>query len=225
MPEPEPKPLPTREPVALSTEYHKARKQLMLWAGILFIWELVGIDLEKAKEAGGNIGAIVSAIKSPRAVPWTLMILVGYFLFRFTVEWNQSNASRRLMRWAKIDFTAAWIVSLGAFALYIGQSISQVQLADVLTRSIPMSFAAGAAAGIGIVTLAFAILKGPVSTRWTIWSVTGLLPVLLLWGGSLIHRFSTSWGYLLEGFAVGCLIGLWMAVDQRRKPKATNSPS
>lgn len=70
-----------------------------------------------------------------------------------------------------------------------------------------MSFAGGAAAGAGIVTLTFAMLKGPVSTRWTIWSVTSLLPVLILWGGSLIHMLSTSWGYLLEGFAVGCLIG------------------
>jgi len=53
----------------------------MLWSGILFIWELVGIDLEKAKEAGGNAGAIIGAIKSPQAVPWALLILVAYFLF------------------------------------------------------------------------------------------------------------------------------------------------
>ena len=47
----------------MSSEYHKARKQLMLWAGILFIWELIGIDLEKAKDAGGNFGAIIGATK------------------------------------------------------------------------------------------------------------------------------------------------------------------
>jgi hypothetical protein len=52
-----------REPRSLSTEYHKARKQLMFWAAILFIWELVGVDLEKAKEAGGNAGAIIGALK------------------------------------------------------------------------------------------------------------------------------------------------------------------
>jgi hypothetical protein len=64
----------TRPPQALSSEYHKARKQLMLWAGILFIWELVGIDLEKAKEAGGNAGALITALKSPQAIPWVLLV-------------------------------------------------------------------------------------------------------------------------------------------------------
>src|SRR5438552_4102710 len=65
---------PKPDPKALTPEYHKARKQLMLWAAILFIWELVGIDLEKAKEVGGNAGALITAIKSPQAVPW-----VSYF--------------------------------------------------------------------------------------------------------------------------------------------------
>ena len=60
---------PKPEPKALTPEYHKARKQLMLWAGILFIWELVGIDLERAKEAGGNAGSVIAALKSPQAIP------------------------------------------------------------------------------------------------------------------------------------------------------------
>lgn len=86
-------PKSAREPQALSSEYHKARKQLMLWAGILFIWELVGIDLEKAKEAGGNAGAIITAIKSPQAIPWVLLVLVAYFLFKVWIEWNQCHGS------------------------------------------------------------------------------------------------------------------------------------
>jgi hypothetical protein len=57
------------EPVALSSEYHKARKQLVLWAGILIAWELVGFDLEKARESGGNTGALIAAIKHPQAIP------------------------------------------------------------------------------------------------------------------------------------------------------------
>jgi hypothetical protein len=81
--------LKIRDPEALSPEYHKAHKQLMLWAGILLTWELVGVDLEKAKEADGNVGTLVKSIKSPRAVPWVLLILVGYFLFKLFVEWRQ----------------------------------------------------------------------------------------------------------------------------------------
>jgi len=106
----------------------------MLWAGILFIWELVGIDLEKAKEAGGNAGAIITAIKSPQAVPWALLILVGYFLFRFTVEWYQSNYSRRSMTAARIDFYSSWLISLLAFALYIGQTARRVQFANLTAQ-------------------------------------------------------------------------------------------
>ena len=123
---------PAREPKALSTEYHKARKQLMLWAGILLIWELVGVDLTIAKDTGGNVGAIISSIKSPQAVPWVLLILVAYFLFKFTVEWYQCDAARRRLRVARIDFASAWVVSLMAYALYIGQAISHIQFADLL---------------------------------------------------------------------------------------------
>jgi hypothetical protein len=60
-------PKPARHPKELSSEYHKAHKQLMLWATILLIWELIGVDLGKAKDAGGTIGPIVAALKSPQA--------------------------------------------------------------------------------------------------------------------------------------------------------------
>src|SRR5438132_6380297 len=129
MPEQENKKPITREPRPLSSEYHKARKQLMLWAAILFIWELVGIDLEKAKEAGGNAAALINSIKSPQAVPWALLILVVYFLFKVTIEWYQSNKTRRDTRVAKVDFFSAWVVSFMAIALYIVQTISKIQFA------------------------------------------------------------------------------------------------
>src|SRR5690242_17142706 len=80
-----------RDPQALSTEYHKARKQLMLWAAILFIWELVGIDLDKAKDAEGYAGALIKSIKSPQAVPWVLTAIVIYFLFKCSIEWGQCH--------------------------------------------------------------------------------------------------------------------------------------
>ena len=123
---------PKRDPAALSSEYHKARKQLMLWAAILFVWELVGIDLDKAKEAGGNAGAIIGAIRSPRAVPWALVILVFYFSFKLRVEWRQCNEDRRGVREARQDYLSAFIVASLACGLYFVQTISRVQLADYL---------------------------------------------------------------------------------------------
>src|SRR6266851_8837328 len=123
MPDTESKSPPKRDPGALSSEYHKARKQLMLWAGILFIWELVGIDLEKAKDAGGNAGAIIGAIKSPQAIPWALLILVGYFAFRFRIEWGQCNPARRQVRESRLDYYSAFLIAGAACVLYFGQAI------------------------------------------------------------------------------------------------------
>lgn len=130
-----------REPRALTTEYHKARKQLMLWAAILFIWALVGIDLEKAKEAEGYAGALVKSIKSPQAVPWVLFALVIYFLFKCSIEWGQCQPERRQVRLARADFMSAVIVSCSAIALYIWQAVSRVQFADVV-QSRPKLFLA-----------------------------------------------------------------------------------
>jgi hypothetical protein len=124
----------SREPQALSNEYHRARKQLMMWSAILFIWELVGVDLDRMKEAGGNFGALVGALKSPQAVPWALVILVAYFLFKVTIEWFQCAASRRALRVSQIDFVSAWLVALVAYALYIAQ-LSGSQIANQLQSS------------------------------------------------------------------------------------------
>lgn len=148
MSEEKPATKPTRDPQALSSEYHKARKQLMLWAGILFIWELVGIDLEKAKEMGGNAGAIINAIKSPQAIPWVLLILVAYFLFKTTVEWHQCSGSRRALRVSRVDFGSAWIVTALAYALYAYQAISRIQFADIVASLKGQSFVLGAVAGL-----------------------------------------------------------------------------
>lgn len=142
-------PTSNRDPEALSTEYHKAHKQAMLWAGILLIWELVGVDLSKAEAAGGTAGAIITAIKSPQAIPWVLVTLTVYFLFKFNIEWYQCSLARRNMRVAKVDFASAWIVSLSAFILYLGQTISRVQFADfvqnsAITQSLILGFCLGA---------------------------------------------------------------------------------
>src|SRR2546430_5256129 len=109
MPDSKAKPVLARDPRALSTEYHKAHKQLMLWATILLIWELIGVDLNKAKDAGGIIGPIVTALKSPQAVPWVLLAIVVYFLIKCSIEWAQCNIDWRKMRFARVDFASAWL--------------------------------------------------------------------------------------------------------------------
>ena len=121
-----------RDPQALTSEYHKARKQLLLWSAILFTWSLIGIDLEKAKEAGGNTAAIIKSLKSPQAVPWALLTIVAYFVFKLRIEWRQCNEARRRIAEAKLDYYSACIVAGIACLLYIGQTISQIQFANVI---------------------------------------------------------------------------------------------
>lgn len=59
---------------SLTAEYSRARGQLILWSGILFAWEFIGIDLTES-----GIGAFAKSLKNPQAVPWILLILVVYF--------------------------------------------------------------------------------------------------------------------------------------------------
>ena len=112
---------------SLSDQYHKARRQLMLWSGILFTWELVGIDFEKMKSVGGNIGALSSALKSPQAVPWVLLILIIYFSYRVVIEWSQCNLARRSKIASKIDYRMSLIVAIVAISLYFVQRLLEIE--------------------------------------------------------------------------------------------------
>ena len=128
----------------------------MLWSAILFIWELVGIDLQKAKEAGGNAGAIIGALKSPQAVPWALLILVGYFLFRTMVEWYQCNVGRRRLKISRIDYASVWLVASIAIGLYILQAVSHLQLANAIQDNDKLGSAGeGILVGLGFTLATF----------------------------------------------------------------------
>jgi hypothetical protein len=204
-------PKPPRDPQPLSSEYHKARKQVLLWAGILFVWELVGIDLEKAKDAGGNVGALIGSLKSPQAVPWTLLVLVGYFLFKLWVEWTQCGSERRNVRAARVDYRSAWIISFAAVALYVGQTLGRVQLADRLQNQKGRSMLVGLVAGC-CTSLAVAQLR---KSHWRSvgsWLFLLILPALLPW-----LRGEVNWAFLLIGVIGGVLLetGLLLFAGRR----------
>ena len=199
----------------------------MLWAGILFIWELVGIDLEKAKEAGGNVGAIIGAIKSPQAVPWALLILVGYFLFKVTVEWYQSSRARRQMRVARIDFSSSWVVALIAYVLYFGQAISRVQVADILQSSSSGSLAFGLALGVALaVSVDTVVLYGFDPKDRVDVSVVMLGPFVVLVG--LLISNLTNWHIRWKTAVVVAMLGLvvesvlFIAISARTRTRWMN---
>jgi hypothetical protein len=118
------------QPPSLSEHYHKARRQVMLWSGILFAWELIGVKVENLAESGGNVGPLFKAIESPQAVPWVLLIMVAYFFYRTVVEWHQSDPWRRKYRVSKIDFSVSLGAGIAAFFLYFLQRVLEIQIAD-----------------------------------------------------------------------------------------------
>jgi hypothetical protein len=185
-----------REPKGLTPEYHKAHKQAVLWSGILLVWELVGVDLDRLKAVGGNGGALVESLKSPKAVPWALLILVIYFLFKVTVEWYQCNQLRRSSRFSRADFFSAWIISLLAIGLYALQTIARTQLADHFQRSwLALIFAA-------LLTLFSLFLL--VGTRQYFLVTTQNTPKL----GFRLMRYPTAGVTLLVGELL-CAIAYW----------------
>jgi hypothetical protein len=129
----------------------------MLWAAILLAWELIGGDLAKIQASGGNIGAVITAIKSPQAIPWVLLLLVAYFLFKTTVEWMQSNQSRRQLRVARIDFFSAIFFAVVSYLLYFGQRIARVQFADLLAGRASYFFSAVAGPPLGLALIRLAL--------------------------------------------------------------------
>lgn len=153
-----------KQPASLSEHYHKARKQLVLWSGILFAWELVGIDLGGLKESGGSVGPIVKALKSPQAVPWVFLILLSYFFYRTIIEWYQSDPSRRKMRASRVDMAVSLGCGILALTLYFIQRLLEVQIADKVSSPMALILGMFAPFFIWIQLKQFGVSSGPKST-------------------------------------------------------------
>ena len=116
----------------LSDHFHKARKQLVLWSGILIAWEVVGIDISKLS---GDVGNLAKALNSPQAIPWVLVCLVAYFAFRTAVEWRQCAPSRRVLLVSRIDLYSSILISVAALVLYGWQNVFGKSLVTILEDS------------------------------------------------------------------------------------------
>jgi hypothetical protein len=222
-------PSPLLDPSALSNEYHRAHKQLLLWSAILFSWELVGIDLDKAKESGGNVGGVISAIKSPQAIPWALIVLIGYFLFKCSIEWAQCTIDRRKVRFARFDFLSGWLISLSAIMLYIGQAVSHIQFADAIQDyRFPGIMFAGGLFGGGIGSFTAIVL-------WKRRSLPSPPQKIFLWPGlmfgwgtltsiSNIYRGIIIWRVWIAAFVIAVILG-WLIMAMVLAALATRSRS
>jgi hypothetical protein len=107
--------------------YDKARKAYGLSTAVLLAWEFIGIELGEAP-----IESLKITLKSPQAAPYVLLALVAYFGFRFSVEWFQTDQSRRRLLVSRVDFAIAHVLGLMALALYGVQTLLRVQVANAI---------------------------------------------------------------------------------------------
>ena len=211
-------PTQATEPLGLSEHYHRARRQLMLWSGILFAWELVGINLDEMAKSTGQVGPIVKALKSPQAVPWVFTVMVIYFTGRSLLEWYQCTPDRRARKASRIDLGSAMGIACLAIGLYATQTILALQLANRISSDdwrrfdgIPLTLGVSfATIGMyGAVTV-YRILRHQRRRprRFTVVSASTLLlaPVLIALGQRLLLGGKADWTLIPISYGVGSSI-------------------
>ena len=146
------------EIAALGEAYNHARKAYGLTSALLIAWELIGVELEASP-----IESVKLTLKSPQAAPYVLIVLIIYFGFRMTIEWYQNDIRRRRLPASRIDFAVAHAIAIVSLALYGYQTLSKVQLANIIAPSHFIFFLTG---GIAVLTLHWAITQRNHILNW-----------------------------------------------------------
>lgn len=142
-------------PPPFGPSYEKARRAYTLCGALLLAWELIGLDVRETP-----IESLHVTLKSPQAVPYVLIALVGYCAFRFAVEWYQADPDRR-RRWvSRADYAVAHVIGMASIALYLFQAMLQTQLVDKLQPGVLAAFVEGSMAG-AVVGGLFSISNDP----------------------------------------------------------------
>lgn len=115
----------------LSPEYYKARKNYNLYAGLLFIWEFIGVDLNTRPWANVNI-----EFKSPGAAPYVILFILFFYAIRIYIEWQQSDASRRSLRQSKIDYLFSHSIAFFSVLIFFFQLAFKQQLFSFITSEL-----------------------------------------------------------------------------------------
>ena len=111
----------------LSDQYYKNRKQLVLWSGVLFAWEFIGIELNEIPFPNINI-----QIKSPDAAPWVLISLVLYFGYRTLIEWFHMPFARRYVKITLWDFRVSLLIPIVALLIIKCSRVPDTKLLSIL---------------------------------------------------------------------------------------------
>ena len=111
----------------LTEQYYKARKSLTLFSGLLFAWEFVGLEI-----TAQPVGNLDLRIQTPEAAPYVLLVLVGYFTVRLSIEWQQSPPARRATPPSRCDLALSLAIPVIAALTFGIQRFSDVKVAQAL---------------------------------------------------------------------------------------------
>jgi len=114
-------------PPQLTEQFHKARRNLVLFSAILFGWEFIGIKITEKP-----IDNLDVKITTPEAMPFVLLIIVIYFFYRILVEWFQSNLERRKIKASNYDLVVSIGIASISILTYLIQQLGDIQIAEKL---------------------------------------------------------------------------------------------
>ena len=134
----------------LTESWHNARKSYGLFAGLLIAWALIGLEVTEAPLDNVNVKLL-----TPDAIPLVLVVMVLYFAGRASIEWHQCDQRRRVMLASRMDCYLAHGVAGSALAVYFGQRLSGVQLADFFLNRDSTRNVFAAAFGFTFTSVAF----------------------------------------------------------------------
>ena len=97
-----------KEVKPLSDTYHKARRMLALFSGILIAWEYAGIKIGTSKIP---ISETPVTFNNSEVFPVIILMLVFYFTFRVAVEWNQCDEERKDIFAAQADLFVSYLIA------------------------------------------------------------------------------------------------------------------
>jgi len=124
----------------LSDAYHKARRNLALFSGLLIAWEYVGFSVgDDGRGATAMVpGGVALKLKHPEVIPVVVLVLILYFAVRLAIEWYQCDKNRRRKRAAHWDVGLTYFFAGTAVSIFVLQQTIGFQVAAVLTPGVAM---------------------------------------------------------------------------------------
>lgn len=114
------------QPPSFAESYHGARRMLVFFSALLLAWEYARIRPNPDPETGfakPNLPVLGDSfvVEAPEVIPNILLLVVAYFVYRYLVEWFQSDASRRTGRASRADLWVTLAIAFSGIGVFVLQ--------------------------------------------------------------------------------------------------------